>query len=57
MSYIGSADFNGKNLIHYPFDFIVIIIAAFIFYVWGMRSRIITVSFGNAREVNNRVKK
>jgi hypothetical protein len=35
----------------------VIIIAAFIFYVWGMRSRIITVSFGNAREVNNRVKK
>nr|WP_268814385.1 APC family permease [Pediococcus acidilactici] len=57
MSYIGSADFNGKNLIHYPFDFIVIITAAFIFYVWGMRSRIITVSFGNAREVNNRVKK
>ena len=54
---MGSADFNGKNLIHYPFDFIVIIVAAFIFYVWGMRSRIITVSFGNAREVNNRVKK
>ncbi|ARW19646.1 APC family permease [Pediococcus pentosaceus] len=57
MSYIGSDNFNGRNLIHYPLDFVVIIIVAFIFYIWGMRSRIITVSFGNAQEVNKHVKK
>ena len=39
MSYIGSAGFRGQNFIHYPWDFVVIIIASYFFYRWGLKSR------------------
>ena len=31
MSFIGSKEFKGINLIHYPYDFLVIIVLALVF--------------------------
>jgi amino acid transporter len=39
ISYIGSTGFNGKNILHYPWDFVVIIIASYLFYRWGLLSK------------------
>jgi Na+/H+ antiporter NhaC len=38
ISYIGSSKFHGIDIIPYGWDFVVIIISALVFYVWGVRS-------------------
>ena len=55
MSYIGSTGFGGQDWIKYPWDFLVIIIASYLFYLWGIRSRLPKVE-ASAIEVNKRVK-
>ncbi|MCD8779655.1 hypothetical protein MXE81_12420 [Mammaliicoccus sciuri] len=35
LSFIASKEFNGLNWIHYPHDFIVIAVVAFLFYKLG----------------------
>lgn len=52
LSFIGSKEFNGINLIHYPFDFIVIIIVALIFYKIGISSFFESKYFKNAVKIN-----
>lgn len=56
ISLIGSAEFNGLNWIHYPMDFVVIILGAVIFYFWGINSHIISKYFRKAARVNDKVK-
>lgn len=56
MSLIGSQEFNGLNWIHYPYDFLVLIIGALLFYYWGIHSHWESKSFGRAKMVNKRVK-
>lgn len=55
VSYVGSSDFNGQNLIKYPWDFLVIIIGSVIFYAWGIRSYEYTSSFENAKKINKKM--
>ena len=55
MSYIGSTGFGGQDWIKYPWDFLVIIIASYLFYLWGIKSRLPKVDSA-ALEVNKRVK-
>ncbi len=57
MSYIGSKEFNGQNWIHYPFDFIFIIVGSLIFFYWGTVSSVMTKYFKQAQRVNAKVKK
>ncbi len=38
VSYIGSSVFGGCNILPYPWDFVMIIIAAPFFYYWGIHS-------------------
>lgn len=38
MSYIGSTDFGGINIIKYPFDIVTFVIISIIFYFIGLRS-------------------
>ena len=56
MSYIGSKEFNGQNWIHYPFDFVVIIVGSLLFYHWGTVSHVMTKYFKQAQRVNAKVK-
>ena len=56
ISLIGSAEFNGLNWIHYPMDFVVIILGAVVFYFWGINSHIISKYFRKAARVNDKVK-
>lgn len=57
MSYIGSAGFRGQNFIHYPWDFVVIIIASYFFYRWGLKSRMKnSPDLPMADRINQRVK-
>ena len=56
ISKLGSPSFGGINLVPYPFDFIVIIIASLIFYRWGISSYQITSNLKSARKVNSQVK-
>lgn len=56
MSYIGSKEFNGQNLIHYPLDFVVIIVGSLLFYHWGTGSHVMTKYFKQAQRVNAKVK-
>lgn len=55
MSYVGSTGFGGQDWIKYPWDFLVIIIASYLFYLWAIRSRLAKVEPA-AIEVNKRVK-
>ncbi|KRM90550.1 APC family permease [Fructilactobacillus florum] len=55
-SYIGSTPFGGQNWIHYPFDFLVIILMALVFYYWGVHSYQNTAEMTDAQSVNDRVK-
>lgn len=56
ISLIGSREFNGLNWIHYPMDFVVIVIGAIVFYFWGINSHIFSKYFRRARRVNAKVK-
>jgi amino acid transporter len=55
ISYLGSSDFGGINLIPYPFDFVVIIIVSLICYYWGISTYVVTKNLDNAKEVNDKV--
>ncbi|MCK8606722.1 APC family permease [Apilactobacillus ozensis] len=55
ISYLGSSDFGGINLIPYPFDFVVIIIVSLICYYWGISSYVVTKNLDNAKAVNDKV--
>lgn len=55
LSYIGSKPFGGIGLIKYPFDFIVLIIVALIFYRYGIHSYIKTEYFDQAKKSNEQV--
>lgn len=55
MSVIGSKEFGGSNLIYYPLDFVIIIIASLIFYYWGIKSSYKTEDFAFAEEINHRL--
>lgn len=52
LSFIGSKEFKGMNWIHYPYDFIVIIIIALIFYKIGTFSYFESVYFKRAKKIN-----
>ncbi|PTE73414.1 APC family permease [Staphylococcus gallinarum] len=52
LSFIGSKEFNGMNWIHYPYDFVVIIIVALIFYKLGTTSYFESVYFKRAKKIN-----
>ncbi len=52
LSFIGSKEFKGMNWIHYPYDFIVIIIIALIFYKIGTSSYFESVYFKRAKKIN-----
>ncbi|QNQ81787.1 APC family permease [Lactobacillus sp. PV037] len=55
MSYMGSVGFGGQNWIKYPWDFVVIIIASYLFYLWGIKSHLEKIE-PIAIEINKRVK-
>lgn len=42
LTYVGSGDFGGKNYIPFPYDLIVVVIVAVIFYIWSVFSGIKT---------------
>lgn len=52
LSFIGSKEFKGMNWIHYPYDFIVIIIIALIFYKIGTTSHFESIYFKRAKKIN-----
>lgn len=56
VSYLGSAGFGGKDVLKYPYDFIVIIIAAIFFYLWAVNSRVNGPDLEVAAQVNQDVK-
>ncbi|WP_323703833.1 APC family permease [Mammaliicoccus sp. Dog046] len=56
LSFIGSKEFNGLNWIHYPYDFIVIIIVALIFYKLGTTSYFEGIYFKKAKRINSNMK-
>ncbi|KRN27596.1 hypothetical protein IV38_GL002052 [Lactobacillus selangorensis] len=56
ISYIGSRQFNGSNLLHYPWDFVIIIIVSLIFYEWGVHSSYRSPYFERALKINQNVR-
>ncbi|SCT93514.1 amino acid transporter [Staphylococcus xylosus] len=52
LSFIGSKEFNGMDWIHYPYDFVVIIIIALIFYKFGTSSYFESIYFKRAKKIN-----
>lgn len=52
LSFIGSKEFNGMNWIHYPYDFVVIIIIALMFYKFGTSSYFESIYFKRAKKIN-----
>lgn len=52
LSFIGSKEFKGMNWIHYPYDFIVIIVVALIFYKIGTTSYFESIYFKRAKKIN-----
>ncbi|MCU5745418.1 APC family permease [Staphylococcus sp. SQ8-PEA] len=57
LSFIGSKEFKGINLIHYPYDFIVIAIVALIFYYIGSSSYFESKYYKNAQKLNKKMRK
>ena len=55
LSFIGSKEFKGINLIHYPYDFIVIIVVALIFYSIGATSYFESIYFRHAKKINTKM--
>ena len=56
LSFIGSKEFNGMNLIHYPYDFLVVAIVALIFYKLGTISHFESIYFKRAKKINKDMK-
>lgn len=56
MLLIGSAEFNGLNWIHYPMDFVEIILGAVVAYFWGKNRDKISKYARKAARVNDKVK-
>ncbi|MEB6170255.1 APC family permease [Staphylococcus pseudoxylosus] len=52
LSFIGSKEFKGMNWIHYPYDFVVIIIIALMFYKIATTSYFESVYFKRAKKIN-----
>lgn len=52
LSFIGSKEFKGMNWIHYPYDFIVIIVIALIFYKIATSSYFESIYFKRAKKIN-----
>lgn len=52
LSFIGSKEFKGMNWIHYPYDFVVIIMIALIFYKIATTSYFESVYFKRAKKIN-----
>ncbi|WP_390838044.1 APC family permease [Staphylococcus xylosus] len=52
LSFIGSKEFNGMDWIHYPYDFVVIIIIALMFYKFGTSSYFESIYFKRAKKIN-----
>jgi len=48
VSYAGSKQFGGRDLIKYPLDLLVVIIGAVVFFYWGNASAIRTADIENA---------
>jgi cell shape-determining protein MreC len=57
LSFIGSKEFNGMNLIHYPYDFLVVAIVALVFYKLGTISHFESIYFKRAKKINKDMKK
>ena len=57
LSFIGSKEFKGINLIHYPYDFLVIAIVALIFYYIGSSSYFESKYYKNAQKINKKMRK
>lgn len=55
LSFIGSKEFKGLNWIHYPYDFIAIIIIAIIFYLIGTSSSFESIYFRRAKRINTKM--
>lgn len=56
ISWLGSSDFGGKNVVSYPFDFVLILIFSTFIYYWAIHSSYRTKYFEDARKINNKVK-
>jgi len=56
MSFIGSKEFKGMNWIHYPYDFIAIIVLSLIFYKIGSSSHFNSIYFKRAKKINKKMK-
>ncbi|MBW4803247.1 MAG: APC family permease [Loigolactobacillus coryniformis] len=56
VSYLGSQPFGGNGWLHYPWDFVLISVTAYLFYRWGVASRIDSDELVAAAEVNRQVK-
>src|SRR5699024_11894486 len=40
VSYLGSSGFGGHDILKYPYDFLVIIVASLFFYGWAVAARV-----------------
>lgn len=56
VSYLGSSGFGGRDVLKYPADFLVIIGASLLFYLWAVRSRVNGPDLIAAAAVNKDVK-
>ncbi|MDU2145484.1 MAG: amino acid:proton symporter, partial [Staphylococcus sp.] len=56
MSFVGSKEFKGMNWIHYPYDFIAIIVLSLIFYKIGSSSHFNSIYFKRAKKINKKMK-
>lgn len=56
ISWLGSSAFGGINLVHYPFDFVVILIFSTFMYFWAIHSLYYSGYFDDAKEINATVK-
>ncbi|WP_125760783.1 APC family permease [Companilactobacillus hulinensis] len=55
ISWLGSSDFGGLNMIKYPMDFLVIIIFSTIVYFWAVNSSYYSGYFDDAKKLNAKV--
>lgn len=57
ISYLGSRHFGGINWLTYPWDQVVVIISALVFYEWGIKSAVKTKDLQEAFQLNALVQK